>query len=349
MKLQANDLAQIGKAVRHVTSILRFKKSGTIVLDFGSGLIVGSDFELDVCAKAPLPQAKTRVTVDAKKFEAITGKLKKETEVELTDELLIFTSGSTTVKLPFNKLVYGADVAEPDFDFSLPAKSTTELLQQALTVIDKKSLSVIEFSVEGGTMRVAATDGYRLLVAETPLEKAVEPFSLLISHEAAKAIVAVGKKEISFLPSETSLSLGIDDSILVSARKSTAKFPNYGEIMQTPSVAIYAVDSGALLESLDRIGVVLDDDNIPLQLTFEDGELRLVVNNGAAEDSLSVKAVDFDSMLDPRTDVVYLRYSHLIELLRLCSGEVSIAISEKTKPILFKNGTLTAAMVRSRS
>jgi DNA polymerase III sliding clamp (beta) subunit (PCNA family) len=348
MKLTKNQIAEIGKAAHQVVSVLKIKKAGTLTLDFGAGAVVGSDYELDAFVKAPLPSSKRRVVVDAKKFCAICSKIKRDVEIESTDDFLTFTAGATVVNLAYLKLAYGSQIEEPKFTFTLPAKEVSQLLQHALTISSKKQYPAVEFSVSGGAMWVAATDGQRLLFSEKPLNESVEEFHTLIGYDAAKAIVTLAEEKVSFLPTDTSLVMGIDEGILVVARKSTAKFPKYEELMKTETIVTYTLDAKEALESLERIGAVLDDTHRPVTLTFYGGTLSLELPNDGAKDAIKATSKDFDPMFDSRKDIFKLNYEFLADLFSLCEGEINVQITEEDKPIVVTNGALKMFLVRSK-
>jgi DNA polymerase-3 subunit beta len=282
--------------------------------------------------------------VDAKKLHAILTHARSYVNMEVYDAVIQVRFGSSKYDLPTM-----AATPLPTKPFksptTVPAKSLVPIVTQALTVASEGSYgALLVTSVRGIGLRAVATDGLRLLVADTPMEPpAID--ALLISQRAAEAICQLPGGTFHIFTDETSLVVDTGAARLV-ARKTSAKFPEYEKVIPVNIKREYVVKAEDMVAALDRMGAVADEkhDNVRLTLTNDSAKLQVP----GAEDTVPLTGrslePNFDVDFDVLEDALSFRYSFLVNFFSLCKGNVSIKIEGPKTPVLFENGPLKFIM-----
>ncbi len=132
-------------------------------------------------------------------------------------------------------------------------------------------LTGVLVSIDGSTLRMVATDSYRLAVKQTPLEtgpdiqvQAIVPVKAL--NEVARLAAAVDSETINVVVSENQAVFGIADLVLAT-RLIEGQFPNYNQLIPDAFEHTVEVDREAFLGVIRRVGL-LAQKNAPLRLKF---------------------------------------------------------------------------------
>ena len=135
-------------------------------------------------------------------------------------------------------------------------------------------LTGVYFENEGGKLRMATTDSYRLAVRDLPSVDAhmvglvpVRALKELARSVGASALkVAVGDREAAFSSDRGSLT----------ARLIEGSFPNYRSLIPPSYPNRLVVGRDALLAAIDRASLVAED-HIPIRMTLQKGGIELSV------------------------------------------------------------------------
>jgi DNA polymerase-3 subunit beta len=155
-------------------------------------------------------------------------------------------------------------------------------------------LTGIFVSVEEGTLRMVATDSYRLSVKETPLEtgadvrfeanvpaRALQELSRVASEKSAEAIAIVSR--------ENQVVFGAE-RVTLSSRLIDGQFPNYRQLLPESYEHEVQVSRDELLAVVRRVSLMAQR-TAPLRLRFEQGMVTLSAQTpdvGEASESLPV-------------------------------------------------------------
>ena len=155
-------------------------------------------------------------------------------------------------------------------------------------------LTGVLVTAEGTSLRMVATDSYRLSVKETefakPLAGALEanvPARTL--QELGRIATANGADEIGVTALENQVVFTAGDVVL-SSRLVEGRFPNYQQLLPEAYEHELRIERGELLEVVRRIGL-LAQKNAPLRLAFGEGTLEVSAQTpdvGEASESLPV-------------------------------------------------------------
>lgn len=138
----------------------------------------------------------------------------------------------------------------------------------------RPTLTGVLFESEGGSLRLVATDSYRLGVRD--VEGVKIEGSKLVPYRALRQLgraigvgpmtIALGEREASFVTGQGRLTVRIID----------ATFPNYRQLLPEGHTNRLTVDKAALLEAVGRAALVAED-HIPVRLAMHSGGVELTV------------------------------------------------------------------------
>lgn len=160
-------------------------------------------------------------------------------------------------------------------------------------------LTGVLMTIQGDTLKMVATDSYRLAVKETKLGTAVET-----EVQAIVPVKALG--EVARLASsspEGSLEVAIGENqalfkladptgdVWIASRLVDGQFPNYKQLLPESFDHEVILDRDGFMAAARRVSL-LAQKNAPLRLTFADGKLTLKAltqDVGQAEESLDIE------------------------------------------------------------
>ena len=145
------------------------------------------------------------------------------------------------------------------------------------------------------SVRMVATDSYRLSVKETPLEssvsgtlQAIAPARTLL--ELSRIAASVDDESIVILPTENQMLFEVGGITLVS-RLIDGQFPNHKQLIPETFDYEVAVDRDELLEAVRRVGL-LAQKNAPLRLQFSTNTLTVSAESqdvGKAHEAMPIQ------------------------------------------------------------
>jgi len=160
-------------------------------------------------------------------------------------------------------------------------------------------LTGVLMTILGDTLKMVATDSYRLAVKETKLEKALEtevhaivPVRAL--GEVARLATAMGDGDIEVAIGENQALFKLSDptgDVWVASRLIDGQFPNYKQLLPDSFDHEATLAKDELMAAARRVSL-LAQKNAPLRLTFAEHKLTLKAltqDVGQAEESLDVE------------------------------------------------------------
>ncbi len=187
----------------------------------------------------------------------------------------------------------GADVA-----VSVPAAAFIETVDRVARSASRDEtrphLTGVLVTASGNTLRMVATDSYRLSVKETPLGDSLSgelevnvPARTL--QELSRIAASSGAEAITVAALENQVVFTVADVVL-SSRLVDGRFPNYQQLLPEAYEHELRIDRGELLDVVRRVSL-LAQKNAPLRLAFADGQLEVSAQTpdiGEASESLPV-------------------------------------------------------------
>jgi DNA polymerase-3 subunit beta len=155
-------------------------------------------------------------------------------------------------------------------------------------------LTGVLVTADGNTLRMVATDSYRLAVKETTLAEALP--SALEANVPARTLQELGRiaggaeaTTIGVAALENQVIFNVADVVL-SSRLVEGRFPNYQQLLPEAYEHELRISRDELLEVVRRVGL-LAQKNAPLRLSFAEGSLAVSAQTpdvGEASESLPV-------------------------------------------------------------
>jgi DNA polymerase-3 subunit beta len=160
-------------------------------------------------------------------------------------------------------------------------------------------LTGVLVTIAGGTLKMVATDSYRLSVKETPLEggpkqeiEAIVPVKAL--SEVARLASALGAGGIEVVIGENQALFKLADvsgDVWIASRLIDGQFPNYNQLLPETFDHTVTLDKEEFIAAARRVSL-LAQKNTPLRLGFAAGRLTLravTQDVGQAEEVLDVE------------------------------------------------------------
>lgn len=164
-------------------------------------------------------------------------------------------------------------------------------------------LTGIRVELTSSTMRLAATDRYRLAVRDIPWQPVSggEHHALVKArqlHELGRSLGHADAVQIALGEGDDGrIGFGLGDRELVT-RLLAGDFPKYQQLLPTESHTVATVETVPLVEAVKRVKLVAAERTSPIRLQFSDGEVLLragAYDDAKAEESLEC-AMDGDPL-----------------------------------------------------
>jgi DNA polymerase III subunit beta len=306
---------------------------------------VATDIEIEISAEAAadVPSEAKSVTVGARKLLDILRALPEGSEVTLAqaDRRLQARSGKSRFQLQTLPAEDFPRLASPDgakAAFELPQKLLKGLLalvQYAMAQQDiRYYLNGLLMVIDGGDLRLVATDGHRLAVATK------EVAARDIGHQEVilprKTII-----ELSKLLSDTDTPVAIElsssqarfrfDGILLASKLIDGKFPDYQRVIPTSHTKELKVGRLVLAQALQRAAILTSDKFRGVRWVLGENSLRVTCTNTEQEEAHEEIDIRYKGdALDIGFNVQYL----LDVLNNLDAEEIEIALGDANSSAL---------------
>jgi DNA polymerase-3 subunit beta len=221
-------------------------------------------------------------------------------EYRVSEQDVEVKSGSATFHLRTLPLDDFPKLPEPSGDatVTVPAAAFIETVDRVARSASRDEtrphLTGVLVTATGNSLRMVATDSYRLSVRETTLEQQLGgelevnvPARTL--QELSRIASAIEAETIAVSALENQVVFTAGD-IVLSSRLVEGRFPNYQQLLPEAYEHELRVDRGELLEVVRRVSL-LAQKNAPLRLSFGDGQLEVSAQTpdiGEASESLPV-------------------------------------------------------------
>ncbi|GAB4248114.1 MAG: DNA polymerase III subunit beta [Thermoleophilia bacterium] len=275
------DAREDGAAIAATDMEISIKAPLTGVVERAGAVVLPARIAIDIARNAPLSD----VTIEQKPGES-------QVEIRSGESQFVLQS------LP------AADFPQLPV---LPAEQGFKLKKQGLLeTIDRVSSSAsrdetrpvltgVLVHVSKSSVKMVATDSYRLSVKETPLETGVaERVEAIVPARSLVELSRIGQaadaEEVAIVATENQVLFEVGGVVLTS-RLIDGQFPNYQQLLPESFEYEVVIGKGELTEVVHRIGL-LAQRNSPLRLKFTSGTLTVAAESqdvGRARESLPVR------------------------------------------------------------
>jgi DNA polymerase-3 subunit beta len=306
---------------------------------------IATDVEIEIAAQAAVdaPGEARGLTVGARKLLDILRALPEGAEVllALQDRRLQVKSGKSRFNLQtlppedFPRMV-GAESGGTSFRMPQGAlKRLLALVQYAMAQQDiRYYLNGLLLVVEGGELRLVATDGHRLAFTSRPLDLAGNGRQevILPRKTVIELVKLLGEGdepvEVRLAPNQARFAFG---EIELVSKLVDGKFPDYNRVIPQNHPRLMRVGRVPLQQALARAAILTSDKFRGVRWMLADGSLRVSCSNTEQEEAQEELEVDYrGEPLDIGFNVGYL----LDVLAHVEADEIECALGDASSSAL---------------
>ena len=310
---------------------------------------LATDLEVQIKATAKLDGSHKpgSLTVGAKKFQDILRALPADadTSIETKDSRLTVKAGKSRFALQtlaatdFPKISEAKDQAT---EFSLPERDfrkVLELVQFAMAVQDiRYYLNGVLLSTDGNILRVVATDGHRLSMAQHILPEEVAKIDAILPRKTVLELIKLLDE------SDDPIHLKIHQNqvkftfagIEIVSKIVEGKFPDYTKVIPSGYTNHVALNRQEFQGCLQRASILSNDKIRGVRLVFTKDSLSIICSNNEQEEAEENLPVKYEKeALDIAFNIAYLLdvLSHISsETIGLSLGEANMSSALITQP-----------------
>ena len=305
---------------------------------------LATDIEIQINARSGLASARDAraLTVGARKLLDILRALPEDAEVSLQpqDKRLLVKAGRSRFSLqtlPAEDFPRLAKAAGEVARFTMAQKALRRLLglvQYAMAQQDiRYYLNGLLMVVEGGELKLVATDGHRLafaalpLTANLPRQEAIVPRKTVV--ELAKLLAESDDEvRLELSPTQAGFSFG---SIELVSKLIDGKFPDYTRVIPTQHKNRLQAEREPLRQALQRAAILSNEKFRGVRWVLTDGSLKIVSSNADQEEAQEELEVGYaGDALDIGFNVNYL----LDVLNNVAGNELECAFGDSSSSAL---------------
>ncbi|AEH50951.1 DNA polymerase III subunit beta [Pseudothermotoga thermarum] len=341
------DVSQLSEKVSIVSKIVPSKTIkpilSCILFKLSNGEVFLSATDLESGIKARLrceSEGEGKFAVDAKVLNEIVRTLPDETTAEFTlsEESVTVTCGRSKFKIPtvdpseFPDLEASAGGTEIQIDASTLASMLEKVIFCAATDEFMKNLNGVFWEVGRELLRLVASDGFRLAIAEERVISNNET-SFLLSLKSMRELLSMASKNeeqtLKILYDGRCVSILAND-IEMTARVVEIEFPDYKKVLPKAFKTKVVVSTDELVEALKRALVIAKRGTESIRVDVTEDILRISSRSpdyGEAQEEIDVRkdGEDILAAFNPK---------FLIEALRhIDSEEVELNFVDSTSPL----------------
>lgn len=290
--------------------------------------------------------------VETQGATVVPAKLFADVVRALPDKEAAFDTSSGSLAVTCGKSAFSLKVLQPDDfprfpeispeqSFDMPSSLFAEVARQVLKAVSKDEtrpvITGVLMNVEGSTLRMVATDSYRLAIRDATLEKAsAQPLSAIVPakalDEASRVVGAVaGTVTVGITQNQAVFTSG---STRFVSRLIEGQFPKYQQLIPAESETKLVLDREAFLASVRRVGL-LAQHNSSLRLTVGDAKVVL----SASTQDLGEASEEFETDVAGEAVEIAFNHAYLVDgLSSVADDEIVLEITSPLKPGLIRAG-----------
>lgn len=232
----------------------------------------------------------------------------------------------------------GFPKVEAEKSISVPFETFSSMARKVCRVVSKDEsraiLTGVLISVEEKTLKMVATDSYRLAVTEEPVEGCTDGFSAVIAGTFVSDLASLPKtgEDISLALAENQIIVSYAGTVFVN-RRIEGKYPNYKQLIPTTYETRCLVEKNALAAAIKRASLLeRSGSQVRLSINVPSQTIQLTTSQDVGSTQEIVKA-DIEG---PDVEIGF--NSHYVNegLSVVDSDQVSLEIQGPLKPGIMK-------------
>ena len=232
---------------------------------------------------------------------------------------------------------------DPTQQIEVPFNMFSSMVKRVSRVVSRDEsraiLTGVLISQEEDTLRLVATDSYRLAITETPFEGAGnDPFQVVIAGKFLSDVAALPKSDlpITLGVSENQIILTYGDTLFIN-RRIEGNFPNYRQLLPDSYTTRAKLNTNQLSSAIKRVSL-LGSSSAPVKLDLNNASQTLQISAmsqdiGSAEETIPGQ-IEGDDM------EIAFNYSYILEGLSVVhTDSVFLEAQSPMKPGIFRSDT----------
>lgn len=228
-----------------------------------------------------------------------------------------------------------------DQTVSLPAQLFSSVVHQVSRSVSRDEtrpiLTGVLVVIESGSLRMVATDSYRLCVREVAVDGVVGGIELVVPGKALEDVakLASSVEAVSLGVAENQVVFTFGATTFVS-RRIEGSFPNYRQLLPKEHTTRVVIDRGELLDAVKRVSLMAQQ-STPLRMKVAVAD-HILTLSAATQD---VGDASEDIQVTPEGEDVEIAFNHTYLLDGVNASEGDTVALEVTSPL--KPGVLKPA------
>jgi len=260
--------------------------------------LTGTDLEVEMRASAPVDNGETgTITIPARKFFDIVRALPDgaKVDVKLNGDRVAVHAGRSRFTLSTLPAEEFPTIDEIDLidRVQLPEATLKELMERTAFAMANQDvryyLNGMLLDLRDAELRCVATDGHRLAMAETTLEKkASAARQIIIPRKGVLELLGLftseeGEATVEF--ARNHLRVRRND-VLFTSKLIDGRFPDYEAVIPLGADKALVLDRESLRASLQRAAILSNEKYRGVRLEVSPGRLRIVAHNPEQEEAV---------------------------------------------------------------
>jgi len=222
---------------------------------------------------------------------------------------------------------------------SLPSAIMTSLVRQVAKAVSRDEsraiLTGVLLSVDGPSIRMVATDSYRLAVREEELETRAEHLEVVVPGKALEEVTKLlsGAEAVEMGVAENQIVFQFGETIFVT-RRIEGTFPNYKQLIPKERETVVRVPSEEFAAAVKRVSIMAQH-NTPLRLSVHSEDQTLSLS--AATQDVGDASEDLMAKVEgPDVEIAFNHAFLLDGLSSITSEDTLVEIVSPLKPGVVK-------------
>lgn len=297
-------------------------------------------------------QYETAALVEEEGETVVPGKLLLEIVKSLPDATVLLETSDDSIIIMCDSSSFSLKTLNP-LDFpsfpqveasesaEIPVSEFTSMIKKVARVVSKDEsraiLSGVLVSVEEDTLKMVATDSYRLAVCESSIQGYKgDEFEAVISGSFLQEIASIPRSAeyINLALSDNQIVVKYGSIIFIN-RRIEGKFPNYKQLLPSSYSTRAHIDVKSLTESVKRVSL-LNKVSTPIRFNFDTGSQILQISTSAQDIGTAQESIS--CQIEEEENEIAFNYAYVLDgLSAISTSGVYIEIQNSMKPGIFKS------------
>ena len=318
--------------------------SGILIEATGDKIVLqATDLELSIqYSVAALVEEEGRTVVPGKLFSEIVKNLPDAAvHVEATEDQAFITcdTSSFSIRALNAEDFPGFPQVETHQHIEIPFQQFSSMVKRVSRVVSKDEsraiLTGVLITLEGGVLRMVATDSYRLAVTDATMDTSADEFQAVISGAFLSEIASLPKTESPVLLAlaDNQIVVTCEDTVFIN-RRIEGNFPNYKQLLPDSYVTRATIAVDKLKDSVRRaslLGSAASPVKFDLNAASQTAQITAASQDvGSAQEILpcSIEGEDVE---------IAFNYAYVLDGLgSIATDEVYLEVQSAMKPGIFR-------------